>query len=259
MTGYIETLTDPSYYGQIILFTFPLVGNYGIMEAHFEGAGTAARGCVLRERCDTPSNFRCEYDLDTFLKKKGIPGLYGIDTRRITRIIREYGVMNAVICDQVPADRGCVRDYTITEAVSNVSTGDPVGRHGSGRGPAQSPPPFDYGTKYNIVRSCRPGDETGPGSLWPTAEVILEGNPDGIMLSNGPAIRRKTCSPLPSCKVVGKVPLFGICWDSAAGPGQRGQDGQAEIRPPGRQPARGGPEDEKGLHHQPEPRLRRDG
>ncbi len=212
MTGYIETLTDPSYYGQIILFTFPLVGNYGIMEADFEGAGTAARGCVLREWCDTPSNFRCEYDLDTFLKKKGIPGLYGIDTRRITRIIREYGVMNAVICDQVPADLGFVRDYTITEAVRNVSTSDRFEAPAAGEA-RHKVTLIDYGTKYNIVRELQArGCDVTVVPCGTTAEEILAGNPDGIMLSNGPGDPAENVFAIAQLqKLVGKVPLFGIC------------------------------------------------
>ena len=103
MCGYIETLTDPSYAGQIVMQTYPLIGNYGMMEEDFEGK-CAVRGYVVREWCDGPSNFRTQYDLDTFLKQQGVPGLYGVDTRELTRIIREHGVMNATICDEVPAD-----------------------------------------------------------------------------------------------------------------------------------------------------------
>ena len=96
MVGYLETLTDPSYAGQIVLQTFPLIGNYGVIEADFEGE-VAARGYVVREWCDAPSNFRCEYDLDRFLKERGVPGICGVDTRAITAKIRESGVMNAMI------------------------------------------------------------------------------------------------------------------------------------------------------------------
>ena len=102
MTGYLETLTDPSYAGQIILQTFPLIGNYGVIPADFEGP-CLAKGYVVRELCETPSNFRSEYALDRFLKEHRIPGICGVDTRALTRIIREEGVMNALICDEVPA------------------------------------------------------------------------------------------------------------------------------------------------------------
>ena len=94
MTGYLETLTDPSYAGQIILQTFPLIGNYGVIPEDFEGP-CLAKGYVVRELCDTPSNFRSEYALDAFLKEHNVPGICGVDTRALTRIIREEGVMNA--------------------------------------------------------------------------------------------------------------------------------------------------------------------
>ena len=100
MCGYIETLTDPSYGGQIILQTFPLIGNYGMIEEDFEG-NCAARGYVVREFCETPSNFRCDYGLDAFLKRNSIPGICGVDTRELTRIIREHGVMRAQLFDSL--------------------------------------------------------------------------------------------------------------------------------------------------------------
>ena len=121
MCGYIETLTDPSYYGQIVLQTFPLIGNYGIIESDFEG-DCFIKGYVVRDWCDMPSNFRSQYNLDKFLKDKGIPGIYGVDTREITRIIREYGVMNAMICDEIPEDLNILSTYSVSDAVSSVST-----------------------------------------------------------------------------------------------------------------------------------------
>ena len=110
MEGYLETLTDPSYAGQIIMQTFPLIGNYGLIPQAFEG-GCFAKGYVVREICDAPSNFRSEGDLDSFLKEKDIPGICGVDTREITRIIREQGVMNARICSEVPEDLSEIKDY----------------------------------------------------------------------------------------------------------------------------------------------------
>ncbi len=97
MTGYLETITDPSYYGQVIIQTFPLIGNYGVIPSDFESDSPALKGYIVREWCQAPSNFRSEGDLDTFLKKSGIPGVCGIDTRALTRIVREYGVMNCKI------------------------------------------------------------------------------------------------------------------------------------------------------------------
>ena len=97
MGGYLETLTDPSYFGQIVVQTFPLMGNYGVIPGDFEGL-PRLKGYVVREWCAAPSNFRSEGDLDAFLKARGIPGLWGVDTRRLTRTLRDEGVMNAMIC-----------------------------------------------------------------------------------------------------------------------------------------------------------------
>ena len=112
MSGYIETLTDPSYCGQIVLFTFPSIGNYGIIPEDFEGA-CVVRGCVMRTWCDTPSNFRSQEDLDAFLKSQGVVGIMGVDTRHITKVIRESGVMNAMICTSVPQTLGALRAYRV--------------------------------------------------------------------------------------------------------------------------------------------------
>ena len=121
MCGYIETLTDESYFGQIVMQTFPMIGNYGIIPSDFEGK-PSVRGYVVREWCENPSNFRCEKTLDDYLKEQGIPGIYGVDTREITKIIREYGVMNAVICDEIPNDLTDVINYKVENAVKSVTT-----------------------------------------------------------------------------------------------------------------------------------------
>ena len=120
MCGYLETLTDPSYAGQIVMQTYPLIGNYGIIPEDFEGA-CCVRGYVVREWCEEPSNFRCQGDLDAFLRDRGVPGLWGVDTRELTRIIREHGVMNAAICDEVPADLTAVKTYAVTGVVEAVT------------------------------------------------------------------------------------------------------------------------------------------
>ena len=122
--GYLETLTDPSYAGQIIMQTFPLIGNYGVIEADFEG-DCFAKGYVVRELCDSPSNFRSQYELDKFLKDRGICGLCGVDTRQITRIIREEGVMNAGIFSAPPSDLSAIAAYSCAGAVAQVSHKEP--------------------------------------------------------------------------------------------------------------------------------------
>ena len=125
MCGYLETLTDPSYAGQIVMQTYPLIGNYGIIPEDFEGA-CCVRGYVVREWCEEPSNFRCQGDLDAFLRDRGVPGLWGVDTRELTRIIREHGVMNAAICDEVPADLTAVKTYAVTGVVEAVTCAQPI-------------------------------------------------------------------------------------------------------------------------------------
>ena len=211
MCGYVETLTDPSYAGQIVMQTYPLIGNYGMMEEDFEGK-CAVRGYVVREWCDGPSNFRTQYDLDTFLKERGVPGLYGVDTRELTRIIREHGVMNAVICDEIPADLTQVQAYLVRDAVKSV-TCSVLSVH-----PAEGEEKFrvsllDYGAKRNIIRSLQQRGCTVtvlPASV--TAEEVLAGKPDGVMLSNGPGDPEENEFQIQQIrKLLGKVPMFGIC------------------------------------------------
>ena len=185
MCGYIETLTDPSYAGQIVMQTYPLIGNYGIIPEDFEGA-CCVKGYVVREWCDTPSNFRSQGDLDSFLKAQGVPGLWGVDTRELTRIIREHGVMNAVICDEIPADLTEVKSYAVTGVVEAVTCKEAAVH------PAEGEERFrvsllDYGAKRNIVRELqRRGCTVTVLPADTGAEDVLAGNPDGVMLSNGP-------------------------------------------------------------------------
>ena len=110
MVGFQETLTDPSYYGQIITQTYPLIGNYGMNKDDMESDKIWAKGYIVREACQTPSNWRCEETLDSFLKKNNTIGIEGIDTRHLTRIIRESGVMNGAILGCVSTRRGHVRE-----------------------------------------------------------------------------------------------------------------------------------------------------
>ena len=120
MVGYLETLTDPSFYGQIVTQAFPMIGNYGLIPEDFEGK-SALFGYIVRELCEAPSNFRSLGRLDSFLKEQGIPGLCGVDTREIVRITREEGVMNAMICDAVPTDLSAVRAFQTGKAVTFVT------------------------------------------------------------------------------------------------------------------------------------------
>lgn len=211
MCGYIETLTDPSYAGQIVMQTYPLIGNYGVIREDFEGA-CCVRGYVVREWCDAPSNFRTDCDLDTFLKEQGVPGLYGVDTRELTRIIREHGVMNAAICDEVPADLTPIETYAVTGVVEDVSC-----REASVH-PAEGEERFrvsllDYGAKRNIVRELQKrGCTVTVLPATTSAEEILAADPNGVMLSNGPGDPAENVYQIEQIrKLLGKVPMFGIC------------------------------------------------
>lgn len=211
MCGYIETLTDPSYAGQIVLQTYPLMGNYGIIREDFEG-NCCVKGYVVREWCEAPSNFRCDCDLDTYLKEQGVPGLWGVDTRELTRIIREHGVMNACICDEIPADLTPVKTYAVTGVVEAVTCA------AASVQPAEGQEKFhvsliDYGAKRNIVRELQKrGCAVTVMPATSSAEEILAAKPDGVMLSNGPGDPAENVYQIEQIrKLLGKVPMFGIC------------------------------------------------
>ncbi len=211
MCGYLETLTDPSYAGQIVMQTYPLIGNYGIIPEDFEGA-CCVRGYVVREWCEEPSNFRCQGDLDAFLRDRGVPGLWGVDTRELTRIIREHGVMNAAICDEVPADLTAVKTYAVTGVVEAETC------RAASAYPAEGEERFrvsllDYGAKRNIVRELQKrGCTVTVLPAQTSAEEVLAAKPDGVMLSNGPGDPAENVYQIEQIKkLLGKVPLFGIC------------------------------------------------
>lgn len=217
MTGYQETLTDPSYYGQIVTQTFPLIGNYGTNSFDSESPRCHLSGYVIREWCETPSNFRCENNLDTFLKEKGVIGLYGIDTRSLTRKIREFGVMNGMITTEPIADKKAalekIREYYIKDAVKNVSS--PEIRTFKAQGETKYRVVlFDYGYKRNIERELlKRGCEVTIVPYNTTAEQIKEIAPDGIMLSNGPGDPKDNIEAILNLRETMKlkIPTFGIC------------------------------------------------
>lgn len=230
MGAYVETLTDQSFYGQIIMQTFPLIGNYGIMEEDFEG-DIAARGYIVRDWCDTPSNFRCEYDLDKFLRDKGIPGLSGIDTRELTRKLRDEGVMNAKICSSIPDDilegksdsksknkadsksnvKAELENYIIKDAVDNVSCKEEYRVSAQGE-KKYSVTLIDYGAKRSIAKNlANRGCEVRVVPTSATASDILSADPDGIVLSNGPGNPEDNAKCVKELKkLINKKPIFGI-------------------------------------------------
>lgn len=211
MCGYIETLTDPSYAGQIVMQTFPMIGNYGIIPADFEGK-CAVRGYVVHEWCDTPSNFRAAGDLDAYLKSVGVPGIAGIDTRALTRTLRECGTMNATITDEVPADLAAVRAYAVTDAVASVTCAAPTEYSADGE-TRYRVALLDFGAKRNIIRSltARGCAVTVFPASTPAADILATA-PDGVMLSNGPGDPAENTAIIAEIgKLLGRVPVFGIC------------------------------------------------
>ena len=211
MCGYIETLTDPSYAGQIVMQTFPLIGNYGIIPEDFEG-NCRVRGYVVREACDAPSNFRAKGTLDAFLKERGIPGLWGVDTRRLTRIIREEGVMNAGIYSEIPDDFSAIASYAVRGAVEQATSEKP-GLYPAAGDERYRVALLDYGMKRNILRELqRRGCAVTVFPADTSAEMVLASHPDGVMLSNGPGDPAENLFQIRQIQaLLGRIPLFGIC------------------------------------------------
>ena len=209
MTGYVETLTDPGYYGQIVTQTFPLIGNYGITP-DFESKKPWVSAYIVREKCDNPSNFRCEETLDKYLKDNGIVGVYGVDTRELTKIVRESGVMNAAITSRPVTDFSAIKSYVIKDAVKSVTCKE-VEYFGNPDGIKVVV--WDFGAKDNIVRELvKRGCYCIKVPSTYTAEQILALNPRGLMLCNGPGDPAENVEIIENLKkLAGKLPIFGIC------------------------------------------------
>lgn len=213
MTGYQEVLTDPSYCGQIVTMTYPLIGNYGVNLEDIESSRPQVRGFVVREVCKTPSNWRSIESLNEYLKRHNIIGIEGIDTRALTRILRDKGTMKGIITTnpEFNYDEKLeeIKAYTIKEPVHQVTTREIVHYKGAGLKVAL----IDYGIKQNIIRSLlKRGCDVHVFPSWTSSEEILSINPDGIMLSNGPG-DPQDCKQEIEClkELIGKKPIFGIC------------------------------------------------
>ncbi len=224
MTGYQEILTDPSYSGQIVLLTYPLIGNYGINDDDFESDRIQPAGLIVREACDLPSNWRSKKTLDTLLKETNIAAIQGLDTRAITKHIRSGGVTMGVIADDLEAAKAALaqsKAYDDTDFVWNVTTSTAYKWGREGKEPIDSADDgnllrlavLDCGLKFNILRrfyraGCRP-------IVFPagtSAEEILSYNPDGVLLSPGPGDPARLQPVVKTVRdLLGKRPMFGIC------------------------------------------------
>ena len=240
MTGYQEILTDPSYFGQIVTMTYPLIGNYGANEVDVDSGRVALRGFVVRELCRFPSNHRLDWSLESYLEQNGVIGIEGIDTRALVRRIRIHGAMTGVLSTTDNDDASLVNkaqsspelagqdlvrevmpketgewSESLDELVQSPVTPGYEGLHETASAPSQGPHvvAIDYGMKWNIPRHLR---QLGcrvtvvPGTS--TAEEVLSHDPDGVFLSNGPGDPRPLDYAIETIRgLLGQKPIFGIC------------------------------------------------
>lgn len=213
MTGYLEVLTDPSYAGQAVVMTYPLIGNYGITP-DMESKKAWPDGYIVRELSRMPSNFRSEGTIQRFLKSHDIPGIAGIDTRALTKILREKGTMNGMITTNAGYDLKTIlprlKAYTVGDVVSKVTCQEKSTLAGDGMKVAL----LDLGAKNNIAKSLN--DRGCEVTIYPahtSAEEIISSNPDGIMLSNGPGDPSVCTSIIEEIKKLyhTEIPIFAIC------------------------------------------------
>ena len=219
MTGYQEVLTDPSYAGQLVTLTYPLIGNYGINEVDFESRGIQVRALVVRQHSDTPSHGSSTRTIHDFLEGQGIPGISGVDTRAITRRLRSNGVMMGAIAGSPEAAKAKLSEapnYGDLDHVRNVmtETGYSWGptRENSGES-AYRVLVTDCGLKYNILRELtRLGCDVRVVPADISADDLLSLNPSGVLLSPGPGDPRMLDYVVGNARrILGRVPVMGIC------------------------------------------------
>ncbi len=211
MTGYQEVLTDPSYYGQIVMMTYPLIGNYGVNWEDPESMHPQVKGFVVRELCELPSNWHSEGSLEAYMKKHGIVGIQDIDTRKLTRDIRDHGTLRGIISGKQLTDdmRAQMLNYTVEDPVSKVTCEEKFEIPGQGKKIAV----FDFGLKASILSSLRKRQchlIVYPSNT--TAKEIMKDEVDGIMLTNGPGDPKDNPGVIEQLKILmGYRPIFGIC------------------------------------------------
>lgn len=214
MTGYLEVLTDPSYAGQAVVMTYPLIGNYGICREDMESRKPWPDGYIVRELSRIPSNFRSGDTIQHFLEQNDIPGISGIDTRSLTKILREKGTMNGMITTHEYSSLDEViprlKQYSVKGVVAATTCEKPYVLPGNGKKVAL----LDLGAKNNIARSLNErGCEVTIYPAYTPAETILASNPDGIMLSNGPGDPAENVEIIKEIRKLyeSDIPIFAIC------------------------------------------------
>ena len=214
MVGYVETFTDPSYAGQGIVMTYPLIGNYGICLEDCESKKIWAKAIFVHDIGEYESNFRSQEDVDKFLKDNNVPGLKGVNTRKLTKILRNSGTMKGYLTSSISnieKIQDLIKNYEIGRVVEEVST-DKIVNYG--RTKPKQVALLDFGAKDNIVNSLL---KRGVGvTVYPSTtkvEIILATRPDGIMLSNGPGNPEDCTVEIETIKKLYKtnIPIFGIC------------------------------------------------
>jgi len=216
LSGYQEIVTDPSYAGQVVTFTYPHIGNYGTNPADAESAGVHCAGIVVRELARRPSNWRSEEGLDVYLRRHRVPGLAGVDTRRLTRHLRNHGALPGAFGTDEAAVRAAAATAAGTDGldlVATVTCAEPYLAPGSHDDAPFSVVAYDFGIKSSILRKlvaagCRV--EVVPAST--SADDVLARRPDGVFLSNGPGDPAGVAGAPEAIRgLLGEVPIFGIC------------------------------------------------
>jgi len=232
MSGYQEVITDPSYCGQMVVMTYPLIGNYGVNQEDFESARPYLKGFIIKELSGIASNWRSQGTLDDFLRQHGVIGLQGLDTRALTRHIRDKGAQQAVISTRtldpavlvekarkLPGLTGrdlvrevtCAAPYDWDEGEWELLPGQTLPRPPSGQNCRVVA--YDFGIKQNILRKLvQAGCQVRVVPASTTAAEILEDRPDGVFLSNGPGDPAAVSYAIENVRnLIGRVPIFGIC------------------------------------------------
>lgn len=212
MVGYMENLTDPANYGQIVVQTFPLIGNYGAIRADVESDKAWVSAYVVREICDTPSNFRMEDPLETYLKEEGVVGIYGVDTRELTKILREEGAMNARISDKplTDAEIKALADHTVSNGLTAVA---PIAKgYFEAENATHTLALWNLGAKNSTIQNLNAqGYNVISMPAASTAEEILALNVDGVVISDGAGNPNENTALMEEVKkILGKVPVMGL-------------------------------------------------
>ena len=212
MLGYVETLTDPSNFGQMVVQTFPLVGNYGVARADAESDKAWAKAYIVREVCDAPSNFRMETSLDEYMQEKGVVGVYGVDTRELTKILREEGAMNAAITDKKLTQKQmqAMQAYKIENAVATVAPTQM--QMYANENAKYTVALWNFGAKNSTVQALLAlGCKVVSMPATTTAEEILQTGANGVVLSDGPGNPKENQEIIAQIqKLLGKLPVLGL-------------------------------------------------